>query len=47
MPKDTPTTDETPFEMPAGEDDMPAVIPETGQAGEQSKVRIILGLLKR
>ncbi|KAJ9103831.1 hypothetical protein QFC21_002293 [Naganishia friedmannii] len=46
MPKDTPI-DETPFQMPAGEDDLPAVVPETGQAGEQSKVRIILGLLKR
>ncbi|KAJ9120108.1 hypothetical protein QFC22_003006 [Naganishia vaughanmartiniae] len=47
MPKDTSTIDDTPFQVPAGDDDLPAVIPETGQAGEQSKVRIILGLLKR
>ncbi|KAJ9094354.1 hypothetical protein QFC19_007962 [Naganishia cerealis] len=45
MPKDP--QDDAPFTLPADGADTPPSIPEPGQAGEQSKVRVILGLLKR
>lgn len=35
-----------PFQF-TDEDDAPATLPETGQAGEQSKIKMILGLLKK
>ncbi|KAI5453583.1 hypothetical protein NCC49_005408 [Naganishia albida] len=51
MPKDLPTEDDptlhpVPFQF-TDEDDAPATLPETGQAGEQSKIKMILGLLKK